>query len=138
MPAKDIFHVAVRVGLEKEGWTITNDPFRIEVEDSEAYIDLAAEKLIAAQKGEEKIAVEIKSFVGKSRQDDFHYALGQFLGYRIMLNELEPNRLLYLAVPADAYQNYFGKWLPHKAIVQHELKIIIYDPEKEEILKWLS
>jgi hypothetical protein len=66
MPAKDMFHDAVKAGLEKEGWTITADPLWIEVEESEGYIDLAAERLIAARKGEEKIAVEIKSFVGKS------------------------------------------------------------------------
>ncbi|HMV82356.1 MAG TPA: XisH family protein [Blastocatellia bacterium] len=138
MPAKDLFHEAVKAGLEKAGWTITNDPFRIQVEDSEAYIDLAAERLIAAQKGEEKIAVEIKSFVGRSRQEDFHQALGQFLGYRIMLAELEPNRVLYLAVPADAYQTYFGTWLPRKAIAQHNLKIVVYDPAREEILEWRS
>jgi hypothetical protein len=28
MPAKDIFHSAVRKGLEQEGWIITNDPLR--------------------------------------------------------------------------------------------------------------
>jgi hypothetical protein len=29
MAAKDVFHDAVRNGLEKEGWVITNDPLRI-------------------------------------------------------------------------------------------------------------
>jgi hypothetical protein len=29
MPAKDIFHDAVRKGLEQEGWVITDDPLRI-------------------------------------------------------------------------------------------------------------
>lgn len=31
MAAKDIFHDAVRKGLEKEGWLITDDPLEIEV-----------------------------------------------------------------------------------------------------------
>jgi uncharacterized protein (DUF433 family) len=33
MPAKDIFHDVVRSVLEKEGWTITDDPLRITVYD---------------------------------------------------------------------------------------------------------
>lgn len=138
MPAKDIFHDAVKVGLEKEGWVITADPLWIKVEGSEGYIDLAAEKMIAAQKDGQKIAVEIKSFVGKSRTDDFHYALGQFLDYRLMLSEVEPDRILYLAVPLDVYQIFFGQWLPRKAMEQYGLKIIVYDPEKEVLVKWLN
>lgn len=30
MPAKDKFHEAVKIGLEREGWTITADPLYIE------------------------------------------------------------------------------------------------------------
>ncbi len=46
MSAKDIFHDAVRKGLEKEGWLITDDPLRIEVGDVEMYVDLGAEQLL--------------------------------------------------------------------------------------------
>jgi hypothetical protein len=49
--------------------------------------------LIAAERGEEKIAVEVKSFIGTSAISDFHTALGQFLIYRIMLAVNEPSRL---------------------------------------------
>lgn len=138
MPARDLFHDAVKIGLEKEGWVITADPLWIKVEGSEGYVDLAAERIIAAQKGEQKIAVEIKSFIGKSRNDDFHYALGQFLDYRLMLTEVEPERTLYLAVPLDIHQVFFGQWLPRKAVAQYDLKIIVYDPEKEVLVKWLN
>ncbi|MBC1198383.1 fatty-acid oxidation protein subunit alpha, partial [Microcystis aeruginosa BLCCF158] len=77
MSAKDRFHGAVRKGLEKEGWLITDDPLRIEVGDVEMYVDLGAEQLIAAEKDNEKIAVEIKSFIGKSSISEFHTAIGQ-------------------------------------------------------------
>jgi hypothetical protein len=63
MSAKDIFHDAVRKGLEKESWVITDDPLRIRSGRVDMQIDLGAERIIAAEKGEEKIAVEIKSFV---------------------------------------------------------------------------
>ena len=103
MAAKDLFHEAVRRGLEKDQWTITDDPLELEWEEVKVKIDLAAERLIAAERGEEKIAVEIKSFIGTSAISDFHTALGQFLNYRIMLEVNEPDRLLYLAVPVEAY-----------------------------------
>jgi len=47
MAARDVFHDAVRNGLEKEGWLITDDPLEIEVGGVEMYIDLGAEKLYA-------------------------------------------------------------------------------------------
>ncbi|GCL41968.1 fdxN element excision controlling factor protein [Dolichospermum planctonicum] len=72
MPAKDIFHDAVRIGLEKDGWVITDDPLRIEVGDVEMYIDLGAEQVLAAEREGEKIAVEIKSFIGTSNISQYH------------------------------------------------------------------
>ena len=75
MPAKDIFHEAVRKGLEKEGWVITDDPLKLQVGGVEMYVDLGAEKIIAAEKDGEKIAVEIKSFIGSSNISEFHTAI---------------------------------------------------------------
>ena len=146
MPARDLFHVAVRVGLEKEGWTITADPLKVSFGDklgdpadkAEGYIDLAAEKLLAAELGERKIAVEIKSFVGHSWTDDFHQALGQFLNYRRALRRQEPERQLLLAVPLDTYENYFSRWLAQSAIAEHQLKLLVYDAKTEVIVKWME
>lgn len=50
-------------------------------------IDLGAEKLLAAEREGEKIAVEIKSFLSPSAITDFHLALGQFLNYRTALRK---------------------------------------------------
>jgi len=57
MPAKDIAHDAVKQALEKENWTITHDPLYVQLEDIDLYIDLAAEKLLAAEKNGRRIAV---------------------------------------------------------------------------------
>ena len=66
MPAKDIYHDTVKNALIKDGWTITHDPLRLSIDDKNLFIDLGAERIIAAVKGTKKIAVEIKSFVGRS------------------------------------------------------------------------
>lgn len=66
MSARDIFHNLVRLALQKDGWTITHDPLSIDLADGQLQIDLGAERLIAAQKQDEIIAIEIKSFVAPS------------------------------------------------------------------------
>jgi hypothetical protein len=55
--ARDRFHGIVRIALEKEGWTITADPYEIRVDDVDFEIDLAAEQLLAASLGNLQIAV---------------------------------------------------------------------------------
>jgi len=55
MPAKDIYHNAVKNVLLKDGWTITADPYFIKYEDAELYADLAEEKPIAAEREKEEI-----------------------------------------------------------------------------------
>ncbi len=136
MPAKDLFHDAVRNGLEKEGWIITDDPLEINIGNVEMYIDLGAERILAAEKANEKIAVEIKSFIGPSNISQFHTALGQFFNYRLALEEQEPERILYLAVPLIIYQVFFSLKFIEKAIERSEMKLIVYEPTEEVIVTW--
>ncbi len=137
MSAKDRYHDVVKRALQKEQWSITHEPLRLEFgEDDAVKIDLAAEKLLGAEKAGRKIAVEIKSFLSDSSLFDFHTALGQFLNYRIVLEAIEPDRALYLAVPLSAYESFFKRKLPQTSIQQYQVKLIVYDTAKEEILKW--
>lgn len=82
MPAKDIYHEIVKQALIKNDWTITDDPLRLTIGGRSLYVDLGAEKLIAAQKGNQKIAVEIKSFLSLSPIKDLENALGQYILYQ--------------------------------------------------------
>jgi XisH protein len=136
MPAKDVFHQVVKSALQKDGWTITDDPLSLQLEDDQVFIDLGAERLIAAQRDNEKIAVEIKSFLAPSTLSEFHTALGQFLNYRIVLREKQPERVLYLAVSLEIYNDFFSRQLPKLSIQEYQLKLIIFDPVQEEIVKW--
>ena len=100
-------------------------------------IDLGAEKLIAAERAGEKIAVEVKSFLGASTISDFYVALGQFIPYREALLEKDLERVLFLAVPADTYSTFFEQRFIQKIIVQQALKLLIYDEQKEVIKAWI-
>ncbi len=136
MSARDLFHQAVVNALLKEQWLITHDPLEIQLEETKLKIDLGAERLIAADKGEEKIAIEIKSFATNSPVSDFHTALGQFLNYQIILEETQSERELYLAVPNDTYISFFQTRLAKIAVEKYNIKIIVYDPIGEVIVKW--
>ncbi|MGH9854686.1 MAG: element excision factor XisH family protein, partial [Blastocatellia bacterium] len=95
MAAKDFYHEHVRKALIKDGWTITDDPLSMKWLGTTLQIDFGAERLITAEKGEEKIAAEVKSFIGVSLIEDLRDALGQFLIYRASLKIHEPKRALY-------------------------------------------
>ncbi len=138
MAAKDYFHEQVKSALEQEGWTITHDPYRIDYEDVKLAVDLGAEKLLAAEKGLERIAVEVKSFLAESFIYEFHAALGQFLNYRWAIQQTDPNRQLFLAVPLDVYEEHFRYVLVKEMTQQYSLQIIIFDPENQQITQWIK
>lgn len=136
MPAKDIIHRAVRTALEKDGWVITDDPLFVSFAQVQMYIDLGAEKLLAAEKNGHKIAVEIKSFLGSSALSEFHLALGQFLSYRLALEAQQPDRALYLAIPSDAYDGFFRLEFGQMMVQRYQIKLIVFDVQNEVISKW--
>jgi len=137
MPARDIYHNAVKNALIKDGWTITHDPLAVEIEGDRLYIDLGAERVIAAEKGTRKIAVEIKTFGGPSPMADMERALGQYVLYRIFLKRTDPERELYLAVPEDVLEDLFQR-VPGRGFLEDEGgKVFGVDNANEEIKKWL-
>jgi hypothetical protein len=137
MPAKDAFHDQVKNALLKDGWAVTDDPLRLDWDDSPLYIDLGAERLLLAEKGEEKIAVEIKSFLSKSEIEDLKNAIGQFVLYRAALEEQEPERKLFLAVRETVYQGLFTA-PKTKALCQRErINFLVFNPLTEEVVTWI-
>ncbi len=136
--AKDMFHQAVKNALVKEQWIITADPLRFQYGNVNFQVDLEAERLLSADRGNEKIAVEIKSFLNPSAITDFYGALGQFLSYRLALEAMEPDRLLYLAIPADAYRTFFQLEFTKEAIQKYQILLFVYEPVNEVILQWIN
>jgi len=134
--AKDAYHDAVREALQKEQWNITHDPLYLAVGGVEMYIDLGAEPLIAAEKGDEKIAVEVKSFLQPSTISEFHTAVGQFLNYRRALRATEPDRRLYLAVPLEIYTTFFALPFIRDGVKEYQLHLLVYDAEEKVITLW--
>lgn len=138
MPAKDLFHNTVKTSLEKDGWIVTDENLFIKIDKIEFYIDLAAERILVAEKAGQKIAVEVKSFIGVSVVTEFHTALGQFLNYRSALRKKEPLRILYLAVSLDVYDDFFQSSFIQEVIAEHQLKMLIFEPQREEVVLWIN
>ena len=138
MSRKDVFHNIVRRTLEKDGWTITHDPLMLRYELGNLYVDLGAERVLAAERGGQKVAVEVKSFLQNSAVSEFHTALGQFLGYRMLLAEQYPDYELYLAVPINAYTSFFATQFAQNLIDSYDLKVMVYSPQQGVVDQWLS
>ena len=95
MPARHIYHDTVVQALTADGWTITDDPLWLSFGGKDLYVDLAAERVaIAAERGGQRIAVEIQSFLNPSPVRDLQEAVGRYDVYRAVLAETDPDRLL--------------------------------------------
>lgn len=63
-------------------------------------------------------------------------ALGQFINYRVALEEQQPDRFLYLAIPQGAYQTFFNLPFVETIIKRFQVSLLVYDPNNEVILEW--
>lgn len=137
MPARNIYHDVVVKALIADGWTITHDPLPLPFEGRKLEVDLGAERsVIGAKKAEEKIAVEVQSFLSDSPVRDLEEALGQIEIYRVVLGKTEPERKLFMAVPGrvqrDLLSDKFGKFV----VKEFALSVIVFDEDKSRIIKW--
>lgn len=136
--AKDFYHDNVREALEKDGWVITHDPYRVKVDEIGYEIDFGAEPLIGAQKDEKIIAVEVKSFIGPSTINEFHRAVGQFNDYSVALEFNDPSRILFLAVPLDIWIRFFQQPLIQRSLERIQAKVLVYNPFEKTIVQWIK
>ena len=137
MSARDIYHNTVRLALEKDGWTITHDPFPLQIGKKRLSADLGAERLISAEKELQKIVVEVKSFVGQSDVKDLQQALGQYVLYHQILNEMEIKRVLYLAISQPTFNSVFSIELGQILLKNQIVRLIVFDDESEVIVQWI-
>lgn len=102
-------------------------------------MDLGAEKLFAAERGLDKIAVEIKSFIKDSFIYDFYEASGQYSFYEEFLEEQEKERVLYLAISEVIYK---ARFLRDESVMRmctkKGIKFIIVNMTKQRIKEWIK
>lgn len=138
MPAKDFYHEHVKNALANDEWNITHDQLRLRWRTTDTYVDLGAEKLLGAERNNQKIAVEIKSFIGRSMVSELEDAIGQYSLYEELLQRLEPDRILYLAVSNEAYLNVFVDAIGEVFLESKRVRLLVFDPDQEVILQWVE
>ena len=100
------------------------------------FVDVGAKRMLAAEKGKQKIVVEIKSFQGASDIRDLEQAIGQYVFYRSLLSRFEVERKLYLALPYSALIGILEEAIARPVLEDEQVAIIAFDAEKERIVQW--
>ena len=138
MAARDLYHQEVREALEKEGWKITHAPLNLKYGDDRVFIELGAEQVLGAEKEGIKIAVEIKSLDKPSPIYTFHEILGQYEVYELILAKVEPNRILYLALPEEDLNRFFKRPLGELIISEKNIRFILFDSQEKILTQWIK
>jgi XisH protein len=136
--ARDKFHQDVKLALESDGWLITDDPLYMKIGHIPIYIDLGAERIIAAEKGGEQIAVEIKTFGNPSFITALYEAVGKYILYLEALNYVESTRVLYLAIPVKIYTDFFDEPIIKNTFKKYDIKFFVYEPNSKNKLQWIK
>ncbi|GAP95149.1 fdxN element excision controlling factor protein [Leptolyngbya sp. NIES-2104] len=90
-----------------------------------------------AQKDSVQIAIEVKSFSAASVVYEFHQAIGQYIHYRMVLRQIQPDRKPYLAVPSEIYQRFFQTPFFHDSLEENQVRLLLVDPDLEEVKQWI-
>ena len=92
---------------------------------------------MAAQKGNSKIAVEVKSFLGRSELEDLQKALGQYTMYLQVMKANALDRRLYLAIRELAFNEIFEEDVGKLLLESELVKLLIFNERTEEIVRWI-
>ena len=138
MPRKDQIHEAVKNALIKDGWTITDDPYRIHFEDVDVYADLGVVKTEVETEERHCLVIEVKSFTAKSAIHDLETALGQYIAYRTFLQVVAPEYKLYLAISDLIYRAPFQRKSFQLLIKMNDVSLIVVDVPQEEVVLWIN
>ena len=144
MPQRDTIHHIVREALIKDGWLITDDPYVISYGERFLFVDLGATssenegQLIGAQRQNQKIAVEIKELRGKSAIKDLEQAIGQYVLYELLLNQVDTGRKVYLAITDVAYDEIFSEPIGELVITELPMRLLVVDSETVEVKQWIQ
>lgn len=140
MPAGDNIHDAVAAALTNDGWVVTDDPFIMRYGERGLFVDLGAVNdnpvLLGLQRDDERIAVEVKSFLALSPLDDLKAAVGAYSVYNCVMQEVDPGRVLYLAIDHVVFDDFFQEPIATLVVERLGLNLLVVDCEHERIVQW--
>ncbi len=85
------------------------------------------------------ILVEIKGFENTSSPVEYlANATGKYALYRAVLDYLKIPLPLYMAVPDAAYHGILSEEIGKQTLQRSGVRLIVFDPEREEIVQWIG
>lgn len=137
MPALDHCHEQVVRALEKAGWQLFRSPANFFTPSRTVYIDLEMTRQINGTR-QQMMLVEVKCFPGNhGTTKELYSAIGQYLIYRAILNELELAYTLYLSVPLSIFEQVFESAVM-QVVNESRINIVVIDLNNEEITQWIT
>src|SRR5258708_22505877 len=134
MPAKDRYHDTVKRALVKDGWTILDEQFTLTVDERNLWVDIQ----VAKDDPRLVILVEVKELAEvDSAIEALANALGKFELYRLALQSANLSFPLYLAVTKQSYEGILSELIGQLALNHAHIPLIVFDSEREEIVKWI-
>lgn len=138
MPSKDVIHDPVKRSIQTAGWQITDDPYVISYGERFLFIDLGAQgHFIGAERGSQRIAIEIKALRGRSVIAELEQAIGQYVLYKLLLAQVDPDRTLYLAITQQVYDELFQEPIGKLVLRDLPLNLLVINIEQCEIKQWI-
>lgn len=135
MPAKDYYHDTVIHALRKAGWTLIKEQITIIVEDRRLWIDIRA----SGKAADLAVLIEVKGFERMPSPVEYlANAAGKYAMYRAVLNYLKIDLPLYMAVPVSAYRGILSEEIGIQTLKHNQIRLLVFDPEREEIVRWID
>jgi len=132
LPAKDRYHDTLKKALIKDQWLVTDEQVKLKVGDRRLWIDLEAEHRTERT----LILVEVKEMVSASPVDDLADSVGQYLMYRVALENKSIEIPLYMAVSTTTFRGILSEEIGQLMIERFQISLIIFDPDSEVITEW--
>ena len=136
--ARDKIHYAVKRALEKDGWTITADPFYMRYRGLRVDIDLEASKFIELEQADRRILVEIKTFTRTSLPHDFYNAHGKYDFYKFVTEQKNMEQDVFLALSTVTYSRFAVQPAFLEYLDVRKIKVIVIDLNTETVKQWID
>jgi len=134
MPARDRYHNVVIRALKKGGWAIEAEQIYLVLAERHLWIDLRASK----ESENRVILIEIKGFENTPSPIEYlAEVMGKYVLYQTVLDYLNIEIPLYLAVPVAAYKGILNETISQEVAQRVNARFMIFDPLLEEIVEWI-
>jgi hypothetical protein len=143
MPARNLYHDAVLRALMADGWTITDDPLKLEYGDRNPYVDLGAENAtVGAEKSGRKIGRDPKRprIVAPTGPGRSRWSVSGLSSrpVRDPTRVTQPDRQLYLAAPLRTHETLLTEKLGQLVVARLGVHLHIFDDQSERVHQWIE